>query len=170
MSTPCFKKTRSFFIFNICFFVLFYDMGTKKTLLCGKSYKVYHQCFDDENIYLDLSDVEIEKNETGHTIVIPIWIWDKINKVSSQIDLSLAKMNDHEIETKVKEEVDSRIRELSLFGFDDAMAKLIRVSDHIKFGSVQTNKDEQIKKGIAFYMQEKEKQKKVLEKIKENHD
>lgn len=145
-------------------------MGTKKTLLCGKSYKVYHQCFDDENIYLDLSDIEVEKNEKGYTIVMPIWIWDKINKVSSQIDLSLAKMTNEEIENKVKEEVDSRIRELSLFGFDDAMAKLIRVSDHIKFGSVQSKKEEQIKKGISFYLSERDKQKKVLEKIKENQN
>ena len=142
-------------------------MGTKKTLLSGDSYKVYHQCFDDENIYLDLTDIEIEKTDSGYTLVIPIWIWDKINKVSSHIDLSLAKMTDEEIENKTKEEVDSRIRELSLFGNDDAMAKLIRVSDHIKFGSVSLKKEEQIKKGISFYMQERDKQKKVLEKIKE---
>ena len=142
-------------------------MGTKKTLLSGNSYKVYHQCFDDENIYLDLVDVEVEKTDFGYTLVVPIWIWDKINKVSSHIDLSLAKMTDEEIENKTKEEVDSRIRELSLFGNDDAMAKLIRVSDHIKFGSVSLKKEEQIKKGISFYMQERDKQKKVLEKIKE---
>ncbi len=146
-------------------------MGTKKTLLSGKSYEIYHQCFDEENIYIDLSDIEVEKiDENKHTIVMPVWLWEKIRKVSPRIDLSLSKFTDEEINNKVVEEVNSRIRELSLFGSDDAMAKFIRVSDHIKFGSVSTTKEEQIKKGILYYTKEREKQIKILNKLKNFDD
>lgn len=142
-------------------------MGTKKTLLSGESYKIYHQCFDDKNIYLDLSEIEVEKSENnGHTLVIPIWLWEKIRRVPALVDLSLAKMTDQEIENKIVCEVNSRIRELSLFGYDnDIMAKFIRISDHIKFGSVSADKEEQIRKGISYYMQERENQRKVIKKI-----
>lgn len=142
-------------------------MGTKKTLLSGESYKIYHQCFDDKNIYLDLSEIEVEKSENnGHTLVIPIWLWEKIRRVPALVDLSLAKMTDQEIENKIVSEVNSRIRELSLFGYDnDIMAKFIRISDHIKFGSVSADKEEQIRKGISYYMQERENQRKVIKKI-----
>lgn len=142
-------------------------MGTKKTLLSGESYKIYHQCFDDKNIYLDLSEIEVEKSENnGHTLVIPIWLWEKIRRVPALVDLSLAKMTDQEIENKIVSEVNSRIRELSLFGYDnDIMAKFIRISDHIKFGSVSADKEEQIRKGISYYMQERENQRTVIKKI-----
>lgn len=142
-------------------------MGTKKTLLSGESYKIYHQCFDDKNIYLDLSEIEVEKSENnGHTLVIPIWLWEKIRRVPALVDLSLAKMTDQEIENKIVSEVNSRIRELSLFAYDnDIMAKFIRISDHIKFGSVSADKEEQIRKGISYYMQERENQRKVIKKI-----
>lgn len=142
-------------------------MGTKKTLLSGESYKIYHQCFDDKNIYLDLSEIEVEKSENnGHTLVIPIWLWEKIRRVPALVDLSLAKMTDQEIENKIVCEVNSRIRELSLFAYDnDIMAKFIRISDHIKFGSVSADKEEQIRKGISYYMQERENQRKVIKKI-----
>lgn len=142
-------------------------MGTKKILLSGESYKIYHQCFDDKNIYLDLSEIEVEKSENnGHTLVIPIWLWEKIRRVPALVDLSLAKMTDQEIENKIVCEVNSRIRELSLFGYDnDIMAKFIRISDHIKFGSVSADKEEQIRKGISYYMQERENQRTVIKKI-----
>jgi len=142
-------------------------MGTKKTLLSGESYKIYHQCFDDKNIYLNLSEIEVEKSEgDGHTLVIPIWLWEKIRRVPALVDLSLAKTTDQEIENKIVSEVNSRIRELSLFGYDDdIMAKFIRISDHLKFGSVSADKEEQIRKGISYYMQERENQRKVIKKI-----
>lgn len=143
-------------------------MSTKINLISGDGYKVYRQCFDDENIYLQLTDVEVMKSDNTHIIVIPNWMWENIKKANSLTDLSLINLSDEEIMKKTTEEVDSRIKELSLFGKEDNMAKLINMEKYVVFGDSKSPRDEQIKKGMSFYLKQRDRQKDLSLKIKKD--
>ena len=141
---------------------------TKINLSSGEGYKVYKQCFDADNIYLQLEEVEVLKNDTNHVVIIPVWMWENIRKVSLPIDVDLVVMTEEEIQKKASEEVDIRIRELSLFGGEDNMAKLIKMENYAIFGDVRESKENQIKKAISYYLKQRDKQKNILRKINFN--
>lgn len=140
-------------------------MTNKNILLNGRNYKVYTRCFDEENIYLQFEGFEFSTNDDSVTVAIPLNVWENLRKVDGISQLDLVNMSDSEIEKKVAEEVDGRIRELSLFGKEDNMAKLIKMENYIVYGDANDPKDNQIKKGLSFYLEQRERQKAILNKI-----
>jgi len=140
-------------------------MTNKNILLNGRNYKVYTRCFDEENIYLQFEGFEFSTNDDSVTVAIPLNVWENLRKVDGISQLDLVNMSDSEIEKKVVEEVDGRIRELSLFGKEDNMAKLIKMENYLVYGDANDSKDNQIKKGLSFYLEQRERQKAIINKI-----
>lgn len=140
-------------------------MTNKNILLNGRNYKVYTRCFDEENIYLQFEGFEFSTNDDLVTVAIPLNVWENIRKIDGISQLDLVNMSDSEIEKKVVEEVDGRIRELSLFGKEDNMAKLIKMENYLVYGDANDSKDNQIKKGLSFYLEQRERQKAIINKI-----
>lgn len=140
-------------------------MTNKTVLVSGSGYKAYVKCFDEENIHLQFDNFGIIRDNNQITLSIPIQVWENLKKADPKQYLELANMTDEDIRKKAIEEVDSRIRELSLFGKEDNMAKLIKMENYLVYGDPTDTKENQIKKGVSFLMEQRERQLSILKTV-----
>ena len=78
-------------------------MSTKATIINNKSYHLYEEAFDNDNVYLDLEDLsgccfeiweEGDQMKTHATITIPIKAWRNIVKAWSKSSWSADSTRD----------------------------------------------------------------------------
>ena len=89
-------------------------MSTKSSLAYGDNFHLYQECFDEENVYLELESVEFEASRDRVTVSIPVAIWEVIRAYGA-VDLAYANYSDAEIETIVVEEVDAKNGKISIY-------------------------------------------------------
>jgi hypothetical protein len=85
-------------------------MSTKATIAHGKAFHFYHECFDDDHVYLEIEGTEFEAGYNRVMVPIPIHIWEIIRERGGA-DISLAPLTDAELNACVEKEVDHRIAE-----------------------------------------------------------
>ena len=131
-------------------------MSTKSSLAYGNNFHFYQECFDEENVYLELESVEFEASNNKVTVTIPVAIWSVIRAYGA-VDLAYANYSDAEIETIVEEEVDQRIEKYRSTN-DERAKKFASLSGSIYYGSADLPRKEQIEKGVRYYRQVRESQ------------
>ncbi|MEL6578591.1 MAG: hypothetical protein AAFQ14_02475 [Cyanobacteria bacterium J06621_12] len=131
-------------------------MSTKSSIVYGNSFHLYKECFDEENVYLELESVEFNASNNQVTVTIPVAIWEVIRAYGA-VDLSYANYSDAEIETIVEEEVDRRMEKYRSTK-DERARKFASLSGSICYGSAELPKNEQIENGVRYYRQVRERQ------------
>jgi len=141
-------------------------MSTKCTIKYGDDFHFYNECFDEENVYLDLDNGMWEANSNGSvTVAIPKAVWATIRE-SAPVDLPYAYLTDEELEAKVNEEVDKRIDEYNN-ETNERMKHLSAFFGSMTYGLVTDPREEQIKNGIESFKLWRERQRKIADQIAE---
>ena len=135
-------------------------MSTKSTTTYGEDFHLYREALDDDFIYLELDNIEFEASENSVKIAIPVYIWEHIRQYTA-VNLSLADKSDEEIKKIVEEEVNKRIEEYRR----NKNNKFLALAGSLAFGNADLPREEQIKKGIASYIEWRDEQKKTKEAI-----
>lgn len=138
-------------------------MSTKASIACSDNFHLYHECFDEENVYLELEGVEFNASPNRVTVTIPVAIWETIRQ-HSVVDLSYADKSDEEIKIMVEEKVERRIKKY-LATSDEKQQNFISLSGSMCYGMADLPRDEQIEKGIEYYFELRERQLTVKNKI-----
>lgn len=131
-------------------------MSTVCSLAYDDSFHLYRECFDEENVYLELESVEFEATPGRVTVTIPIAIWETIREYSIQ-DLSYADKTDTEIEAMVIEAVESRIEEYNNCD-DERQKNFISIVGAICYGLADSTKEEQIAQGREYFRSLRDRQ------------
>ena len=138
-------------------------MSTKASIAYSNNFHLYHECFDEENVYLELEGVEFNASPNHVTVTIPVAIWETIRQ-HSVVDLSYADKSDEEIKIMVEEQVERRIKKY-LAASDEKKLKFISLSGSMCYGTADLPRDEQIEKGIEYYFELRERQLTVKNQI-----
>lgn len=84
-------------------------MSTKSTLVYGGTFHLYTECFDDNNVWLELQKPEFEVTQDHLVVGIPNHIWEHVRQ-RTNYDVSMADKTDEELEVMVRKLVDDRIK------------------------------------------------------------
>ncbi len=140
-------------------------MSTKVTVAYGKNFHLYKEIFDENFIYLELEGVQFEASYNRVMMPIPVHIWEVIRQYEGT-DLSWASRTDEEIVRYVEQEVDKRIQELNQ-AENEQSKHLIALLGSIPYGMADTPRQQQIKKGIAYFKSLREHQQQICQAIEE---
>lgn len=131
-------------------------MSTKCSIAHGNNFHFYRECFDEDNVYLQLEGIEFTASQSEVTVTIPMAIWAVIRQ-HSVVDLSLADKTDAELRAIVEEKVDQRIEQY--LASDDRREKAtISFMRSICYGSADLPRNEQIESGMQYYLSTRERQ------------
>lgn len=139
-------------------------MSTKSTIAYGPTFHLYHEALDDDYVYLELEQVQFEASYNRVMVPIPVHIWEVIRQYQG-IDFSWAEKSDQDILDYVTQSVDDRIREYE--ETEENRRGLISFFGCLAFGTADEPRDEQIKKGVAFYQDLRTHQQQVKAAIEE---
>lgn len=84
-------------------------MSTKATIVYGKTFHFYHECLDNQHVYLELEGTHFEAGYNRVMVPIPIHIWEVIRHEGGA-DLSLANKTDDDLRRMAEEQVDECIK------------------------------------------------------------
>ena len=135
-------------------------MSTKASLAYGDNFHLYEEAFDDNHIYLSLDKVEFEACQNGVMVAIPLHIWECIRKFSNA-RFDLVDHSHEMILEMVTTEVDKRIARYMENGKRPGEA----VFGCLTFGLASEPREEQIEKGLSYYLSERQKQRSIKEKL-----
>lgn len=137
-------------------------MSTKSTLVYGPGFHLYHECFEQDNVYLELEKTHFECYPDMVTVAIPVVVWEVIRQ-SAGADFPWAAKSDDEIRSFVEKEVHGRLTTLK----DEDSGSIKFMFGNSVFGSVSEPRENQIEKGLAYYFGERERQRKLFEQIQD---
>jgi hypothetical protein len=138
---------------------------TKSTIAHGSNFHFYHECFDDNHVYLELEGMEFEAGYNRVMVSIPIHIWETIRHLG-EARLDLIKHTDEDLLAIVEAKVDERIEK-----YQEALranpkgAGWISFSGSLLYGGADKPREEQIKNGMEYYHRERQRQREVHEAI-----
>ena len=138
-------------------------MSTKASIAYGNNFHLYHECFDEENVYLELEGIEFNASPNRVTVTIPVAIWETIRQ-HRVVDLSYADKSDEEIKIMVEEQVECKIKKY-LAASEEKQQNFVSLSGSMCYGMVDLPRDEQIKKGMEYYFELRERQLTVKNQI-----
>lgn len=141
-------------------------MSTKCSISYSDIHHLYHECFDNENIYLSLKNCPFEVFNDKVMVSIPLYIWEVIRHNGS-LDLSMADLTDNQLLQEVEAEVDARINEYQESPPDNVKLRYwLNFCGSSVFGGAEDPKESQIKLGMEHYISERARQKAIKNKIK----
>ena len=135
-------------------------MSTKASLAYGDIFHLYEDLFDDEHVYLSLTDMEFEASKDGVTLAIPLHIWECIRQFSNA-RFDLVDHSHEMVLEMVTKKVDERIKRYNENGKRSGDA----VFGCINFGLASKPRDEQIENGLRYYLAERERQRSIKKKL-----
>ena len=139
-------------------------MSTKCTLSYGPNFHLYSECFDDQNIYLEIEKTEFEANQDSIMITIQLEIWENI-RTHTNARFDLITKTDEEIKTEVEAEVKHRIANYKEAEEKQQNTAFIELIGFLVCGSAKESYEEQVKRGIEYHIKERDKQIELLTKI-----
>lgn len=142
-------------------------MSTKSTIAHGKEFHFYHEALDEDNVYLELENVEFEAGYQRVTVQIPVDIWEVIRH-TAPARLDLVESSDEELRQMVESRVDERIAEYERARGDSRQEALISLCGSLVFGSADEPREEQIRRGLAYYTRDRERQRQIVARMKEH--
>lgn len=143
-------------------------MSTKATIAHGENFHFYHECFDDDHVYLQLEGVNFEASAGHVTVAIPVDVWETI-RCLAPARLKLVNVSDGELHSIVEQQVDERIVEYERIKTEhpDHVA-LFAIFGLRLFGGVDKPRGEQIKQGLEHYRRERKRQQAVVQRMAEH--
>lgn len=135
-------------------------MSTKSTIKYGEDFHFYNEVFDDDNVYLELSDCYFESNPNCVTVTIPKAIWARIRE-TAEVNLDYANLTDDQIKKMVTKEVGKRINDYNKKGGNPFLYH----SGMFIYGSVDELPSDQIKCGTEHFKEMRAKEKIILKRI-----
>jgi hypothetical protein len=139
-------------------------MSTKSTIAYGDreetgySFHLYNECYDDENVYLEINH--------GHAIEIPMAVWESIRTFPG-MSFDLADKSNAEIRKMVEEQVDERIaqikaaRKIKSEKRRKSAIAWANLAGGFLFGNATSSRQQQILNGIREYSRRRKFQRKV---------
>ncbi len=85
-------------------------MSTKSTVAYGPDFHLYREIFDEENIFLEVSNAHFEASPGRVVVAVPLAVWEFSRRFSA-IDLDAADQSDKELLQKAEAIVDERLHE-----------------------------------------------------------
>ena len=80
-------------------------MSTKATIAHGPNFHLYHEVFDEDNVYFELEGTQFEAGNNRVMVPIPVHVWEVIRQYPG-IDLLYADKTDAELSQLVEQQVD----------------------------------------------------------------
>lgn len=140
-------------------------MSTKATIAHGERFHFYRDVFEDDHVYLELTGEEFEARNDRVTVRIPLDVWAVIRRLAP-VRLDLADKSDDEIRAYAEAQADERIAEYEEARRDDpGVADLMLHYGAAVFGAATNPRDEQIASAIEHYTEERERQRRIAERI-----
>lgn len=139
-------------------------MSTKATIAHGPTFHFYHEVFDEDHVYLRLEQVQFEAGSNRVMVPIPVHLWEVIRRYPS-VDLSLAEKTNEELLAEVVRSVDERIANYA--AAEGQARALVALSGILVFDSVEAPRDEQIEAGMQYYLEQRERQRRVIAAVDE---
>ena len=134
-------------------------MSTKCTVAYSHDPKFdfhfYKECFDDDNVYLELrgENIEYEAHQSRVMVRIPVEIWEAMRS-HEVADIEYANWSDEQVEELVSSTVDGRITRLSFAGC-------------MIYGSPHDPRETQIAKGLTIMKEMRDEHTRRLQMIEQ---
>lgn len=142
-------------------------MSTKSTIAHGRDFHFYHEALDEDNVYLELENVEFEAGCRRVTVRIPIDIWEVIRH-TAPARLDLVDCSDEELRRVVESQVDERVAEYERARGDSRKEAVISFCGSLVFGGADEPREEQVRRGLAYYIRDRERQRRIVARMKEH--
>lgn len=132
-------------------------MSTKSSIAYSRNaFHFYHEAFDDESVYLELTGASFRATPDEVCVQIPIEIWAVIRSRAA-VRLPWAERTDEDIQAHVEREVEERIER-------------VRQGGHWLFGSfvygaADQPREEQVRSGMAHYRRVRDRQSRIARAI-----
>ena len=140
-------------------------MSTKSMVAYGPNFHLYREALNEHYIYLELEGVQFEASYNRVMVPIPVHIWEVIRHHAG-VDLSFADKTDEEIQAYVEHEVDERIARYNQE--ENPKAKgLIALLGSIPYGSADIPREEQITRGMSYFLALREEQQQIQKAIED---
>jgi hypothetical protein len=139
-------------------------MSTKSTIAHGRNFHLYHEAFDEDNVYLELEGTNFEASYNRVMVPIPVHVWEVIRHYPG-IDLKYVDRTDAEIRQYVEREVDERLKRYK--EASERSKGLVSLSGSLAFGTADQPRDQQISAGIEYFTKVREHQRQIKQAIEE---
>jgi len=136
-------------------------MSTKSTLAHGETFHLYSEVGDDYSVFLEIDFDELTDFSVTTDAIklgIPADIWKIISAYPGN-DLDWANKSISEINQYVTEVVDGRLK-----SYKENNDKMVALSGLLVFGDIQDTREEQISRGVDYYIKKREEEIKILNK------
>jgi hypothetical protein len=142
-------------------------MSTKSTIAHGRDFHFYHEALDEDNVYLELENVEFEASYRRVMVKIPIDIWEVIRHTGAA-RLDLVDSSDEELRQTVERQVGERVAEYERAKGDSRREALVSLCGALVFGGADEPREEQIRRGLNYYVRDRERQHQIVTRMKEH--
>jgi hypothetical protein len=142
-------------------------MSTKSTIAHGRDFHFYHEALDEDNVYLELENVEFEASYRRVMVKIPIDIWEVIRHTGAA-RLDLVDSSDEELRQMVERQVGERVAEYERAKGDSRRETLVSLCGALVFGGADEPREEQIRRGLNYYVRDRERQRQIVTRMKEH--
>ena len=127
-------------------------MSTRATLSHGPTFHLFEEVFDEEHVYLELTDTDFEVTPGRVLVQVPLAIWEVI-RVHSPYDARLADLDDEALLALVEAEVDARVAKRERFGFG-------------VYGSSDDPREAQLERGLTWHRERRAAQRRVRAEVR----
>lgn len=142
-------------------------MSTKSTLAYGDNFHLYRECFDDENVYLELNGLHFETTPGSAMVQIPLVVWEVIRGYSPA-DFSLVDKTDEELrslaESYVQDRIDS-VEQAEAEGRHESQIAFRKMVGMLVHGTYDQPRFEQLRLGVESLTAQRARQRTLRDAI-----
>ena len=139
-------------------------MSTKATIAHGPNFHLYHEVFDEDNVYLELEGTQFEAGYNRVMAPIPVHVWEVIRQYPG-IDLTYADKTDAELSRLVEQQVDDRIKQYA--EADEKAKALVSLFGSLALGTADQPREQQIAAGLDYFSKVRTHQLQIKQAIAE---
>jgi len=140
-------------------------MSTKFTIAHGDEFHFYNEVFDYDHVYLELNTTHFEAAYGRVMVPVPIHIWETIRHLGGA-RFDLIDKEDVDLLATIEQSVDRRIAEYQLAMRENSnQGACIAFFGALLYGTADSPRDEQIRRGMDYFRQERQRQREVKARI-----
>lgn len=139
-------------------------MSTKATLVHGDNFHFYSECFDYDNVYVELENCKFTVTNNLVTVAIPLEIWEKI-RYKTIATFDLADKTDKELRADAEWFVSKRLNDIKQIEDAGREPGILKMAGFLVYGSADEPIGDQIEKGVIHLKEERRKQQELRKKI-----
>lgn len=142
-------------------------MSTKSTIAHGTNFHLYHEAFDQSNVYFEIEGTHFEADYNRVMVPIPVHIWEVIRQYAG-VDLRYADKTDEELRQYVEQEVDERIAKYA--EANDKTRAFVSLCGTLAFGGADEPREKQIAQGIDYFTKTREQHQQIKQAIQTSEE